>query len=63
MASRSIYRNRGASVVQLNRRNNAQSPTGLYRCEIPDASGTAQNIFVAIGNGNQGRQLKMESDI
>ena len=54
--SRSIYRNRGASVVRLNRRNNAQSPTGVYRCEIPDASGTTQNIFVAVNiNGNQGR--------
>ena len=52
-ASRSIYRNRGPSVVRLNRRNNAQSPNGVYRCEIPDASGTTQNIF--IGVNSQGR--------
>ena len=55
-ASRSIFRNRGPSVVRLNRRNNAQSPTGVYRCEIPDAIGTDQNIFVGVySNGNQGR--------
>ena len=55
--SRDIFRNRGASVVRLNRRNNAQSPTGVYRCEIPDASRTTQNIFVGVNiNGNrQGR--------
>ena len=47
-ASRSIYRNRGPSVVRLNRRNNAQSPTGLYRCEIPDASGTNQTLYVGV---------------
>ena len=39
-----IYRNRGPGVVQLNRKNDAQSPTGVYRCEIPDASGTKRNI-------------------
>ena len=54
--TRNIYRNRGPSVVRLNRRNNAQSPTGVYRCEIPDASGTTQSIFVGVkSNGIQGR--------
>ena len=52
-ASRDIFRNRASSVVRLNRRNNATSPTGVYRCEIPDASGTTQNIF--IGVNSQGR--------
>ena len=53
--SRDFYRNRGPSVVRLNRRNNATSPTGVYRCEIPDASGTTQDIFVGVNsNGNQG---------
>ena len=47
-ASRDIYRNRGPSVVRLNRRNNATSPTGLYRCEIPDASGTTQTIYITL---------------
>ena len=53
----SIYRNRNRSTVQLNRRNNAQSPTGVYRCEIPDASGSNRSVFVGVdGNSNQGRQ-------
>ena len=29
-----IYRTRGAQVVHLRRRNNATSPSGIYRCEI-----------------------------
>ena len=54
--SRNIFRNRGPSAVRLNRRNNATSPTGVYRCEIPVASGTTQNIFIGVNsNGNQGR--------
>ena len=60
VASRDIFRNRGPSVVRLNRRNNAQSPTGVYRCEIPDASGTNRNIFVGVNtNGNQGRYRQL----
>ena len=41
-----IYMDRGASMVRLNRRNNAQSPTGVYRCEVVDARGNTQNISV-----------------
>ena len=44
----SIYRNRGPQVVRLNRRNDAQSPNGMYRCEIPDARGNTQKLFVTI---------------
>ena len=44
----SIYRNRGPSVVRLNRRNNAMMPSGVFRCEIPDANGTNQNIYVGV---------------
>ena len=50
----SIYRNRRASRVQLNRRNNAQSPTGVYRCEVPDANGTKQNIYVGVYQQSSG---------
>ena len=53
----SIYRNRELSTVQLNRRKNAQAPTGVYRCEIPDASGTNTRVYAGIyRNINQGRQ-------
>ena len=44
-----IYRNRGLSVVRLNRRNNAISPTGLYCCEVPDASNTMQRVCANVG--------------
>ena len=43
-----FYRNRDRSVVRLNRRNNAISPTGVFRCEIHNASGVSQNIYAGI---------------
>ena len=43
-----FYRNRGSQLIRLNRRPGVVSPTGVYRCEIPDSSGhgTMQSIFV-----------------
>lgn len=38
-------------VVRLHRRNNAMSPTGLYQCLAPDASGVTQIISVNIVEG------------
>ena len=50
-STNSLYRNRDTQVVRLNRKNNALSPTGVYRCEIPDSSGRMQNIYInIIGN-------------
>ena len=49
-----FYRNRGPSVVRLNRRNNAMMPTGVFRCEIPDASGTNQSIYIRIDPRGEG---------
>ena len=44
-----LYRNRGAQLIRLNRRAGSESPTpGKYRCEIPDASGVVQNIFITL---------------
>ena len=42
-----IYRGRGPSFVRLQRRNNAQT-TGVFRCEVPDASGTNQHLYVGV---------------
>ena len=42
-----IYRGRGPSFVRLQRRNNA-STTGVFRCEVPDASGTNQQLYVGV---------------
>ena len=43
-----FYRNRGPQVVRLNRRNNAVSPTGQYRCSIHDANGLTQTLVANI---------------
>ena len=40
-----LYRNRGPQVVRLNRRNNVLSPTGIYRCEIPDSTGMDRSLY------------------
>ena len=43
-----FYRNRGEKVVRLNRRGGVTSPTGKYRCEIPDANGSMQSIYITL---------------
>ena len=48
-----IYRGRGPSFVRLQRRNNAQT-TGVFRCEIPDASGANQTLYVGVYPVNSG---------
>ena len=45
-ARQGFYRNRGSQLIRLNRRPGIMSPTGSYRCEIPDKNGATQNIFV-----------------
>jgi predicted outer membrane repeat protein len=41
-----FYRDRGAQVVRLNRREGITSPTGKFHCAVPYASGTIQNLFI-----------------
>ena len=48
-----FYRGRGPSFVRLQRRNNAQT-TGVFRCEVPDASGTNQQLYVGVYPVNSG---------
>ena len=44
------YRSRGSKHISLHRRSNIPTqPTGQFRCEIPDASGTTRNLFINIG--------------
>ena len=43
-----LYRNRGEGMIRLNRRNSATSPTGTYKCEIPDSSGATRDIFITL---------------
>ena len=41
-----FYRNRGQSVVRLNRRRGGVA--GIYHCEIPDANGVTQDMYVGV---------------
>ena len=50
IATSPYYRTRGSRMIGLNRRSNIPTqPTGQFRCEIPDASGTTVNLFINIG--------------
>lgn len=44
-----FYRDRGPGTVRLHRRNNAMSPTGLFCCEVPNASFINTRICANIG--------------
>ena len=52
-----FYRNRDDNgTVRLNRRNNANYPVGVYRCEIPGVTNTMQTLHVGlISNGHFGK--------
>ena len=49
-----IYQVRGAQRIDLRRRNNADSPSGIYRCKIPTDDGdlVRETVYVGIyGSG------------
>ena len=50
--NRDFYRNRGQSVVRLNRRRGGVS--GIYRCVIPDAAGVNQTMFIGVYTADAG---------
>ena len=37
-----------SSAVSLNRAGSGASQTGVFRCDLPDASGTSQSLYVGI---------------
>ena len=43
-----FYRNRDEQLIRLNRREGTTSPTGKYRCEVPDASGETKKIYIVL---------------
>ena len=45
---RDFYIDRGLSVVRLNRRRNATSTTGLFCCEVPDATAASTMICMNV---------------
>ena len=59
-AQQDFYRNRGSQFIRLNRRNGASSPLGKYSCDIPNASGVSQRIFLKVGKPFSG-PFKMPS--
>ena len=44
----SLYQNIGEQLVRLNKRDGSLSPTGRYRCDIPDDKGVTLSIFINI---------------
>ena len=48
-----FYRNRGPSVVRLNRRRGGV--TGIYHCVIPDAAGVDQTMFIGVYTADTGK--------
>ena len=45
----SIIRTRGPSAVLLHRRNNVMVPTGVFTCDVPDASGVLRFVYIYVG--------------
>ena len=41
-----FYRNRGPSVVRMNRRRGGMN--GIYHCEIPDTTGVNHTIYIGV---------------
>ena len=56
-----IYKHRDDQVIHLRRRNNATSPSGIYRCEIPtmavnenDDNIMGESVYVGLYPPNEG---------
>ena len=43
-----FYRDRGEQRIRLNRREEVTSPTGRFRCAIPDANRVMRNVYIII---------------
>ncbi len=44
-------RGRDPSATFLNRRNSATGPSGVYTCQIPDASGQLRTLYIGVDTG------------
>ena len=49
------FRTRGQSVVHLQRRRGGEE--GIYRCEIPDAAGVVQTLYIGVYSKDTGKPL------
>ena len=63
-SGKDFYRNRGNDgEVRLNRRNNALYPTGIYRCEVPDARNIDRTVYVSLLRfGEYGRLIILDNN-
>ena len=61
----SFYRDRNASIVRLNRRDNATSPNGIFRCIIPSSISPIMNktFYIGIYDIGQGRMFSCCLDL
>ena len=51
VAGKDFYRGRGDDqTIHLSRRNNTQTPTGSFCCELPDNSDVNHTLCVHLGN-------------
>ena len=48
-----FYRNRGPSVVRMNRRRGGVD--GIYHCEIPDAASVNQTLYIGVYTASTGK--------
>ena len=50
----SFYQNGGSSVLRLFQRSGAISPSGIFQCQIRDASGALRHIYIGVFASNAG---------
>ena len=50
----SAYRNRGPSVVRLHRVINKTLPNGIFQCEVNDANGSLQSVYIGVYSESKG---------
>ena len=51
MRGQGFYRTRRTQHIRLHRRPGINTPTGVYSCEIPDANGATQRLFINLTAG------------
>lgn len=49
-----VSRNKAGTLVRLNRRRNAMTPTGIYRCEVLGSSGITRSLYVGLYSSTGG---------
>ncbi len=49
-----VYITRGPGVVRLHRKRNSMLQAGLFHCEIPDARGMDQRIYIGVYPDTEG---------